>query len=290
MTPRPPGSHRNGQEWPYSEAGRYVDAGGVRWHLLRIGTGPHILLLHGSASSTHAWAGVAERLRGRFSLVIPDLPGHGHSSPLPEGRGGVDDLAEALGALIQGEGLLPSLAVGHSAGAILAIRAASRGWIRPRGILGVNPALGSRDSFLPPSVAGPLLAMARSGLTARLGATLFRGVPLARLLLESTGSRVGPEVTARYRRLLSRPDRVRGVLRLMADWDPGGAGQEASALGLPVRFLTASEDRWVPAELVREFAGGVPVTELPDRGHLLPEEDPTAVASAIEELAAEAGL
>ena len=290
MTPRPPDSHQNGQLWPYSEAGRYVEAGGVRWHLLRLGTGPQILLLHGSASSTHAWAGVSERLRDRFSLVIPDLPGHGHSSQLPEGRGGVDDLARALDELLRVEKVDPVLAVGHSAGAVLAIRAASRGWIRPHGLLGVNPALGSRDSFLPPVVAGPLTAAASSSLLARAGAGLFRGLPLAQILLRSTGSRITPEISRRYQQLLGDPGRVRGVIRLMADWVPDGAGSEAAGLGIPVRFLTGSEDRWVSPAVVRAHASGIPVAEVPDRGHLLPEEDPAAVADAIEALGVDAGL
>jgi magnesium chelatase accessory protein len=287
---QPPGPDRHGPIWPYPEVGRYTEAGGVRWHHLRLGTGPPLLLLHGSASSTHSWAAVASRVRSSFSLVIPDLPGHGYSSELPSDLGGPDDLARALGAFLRKEEVDPVLVAGHSAGAVLAIRAASRGWIAPRGILGVNPALGSRDTFLPPLLAGPLTAFARSRGPAHLGAALFRAAPLAELLLRSTGSRVSSDTRDRYRHLLADPRRVRGVLRLMADWDPHGVGTEAAALGIPVRFLTGSRDRWVPPRLVRAHAGGVPVEELPDRGHLLPEEDPDAVARSLRRLAMEAGV
>ncbi len=284
------GSDRNDRLWPYPEVGRYTEAGGVRWHHLRLGTGPSLLLLHGSASSTHAWAEVASRVRSQFSLFIPDLPGHGHSTGLPPALGGLDDLARALGALLRAEGVDPVLVAGHSAGAVLTIRAAARGWIAPRGILGVNPALGSRDTFLPPVLAGPLVSLARSRAPARLGAALFRTVPLAEALLGTTGSRVSPETRLRYRRLLADPDRVAGALRLMADWDPTGVGAEAAALGIPARFLAGSRDRWVPPARVRAHAGGVPVEEVPHRGHLLPEEDPDAVARALGELARVAGL
>jgi magnesium chelatase accessory protein len=284
------GSDRSGRLWPYPEVGRYTQAGGVRWHHLRLGTGPSLLLLHGSASSTHAWAEVASRVRSHFSVFIPDLPGHGHSTGLPSDVGGLDDLARALGALLRAEGVDPVLVAGHSAGAVLAIRAAARGWIAPRGLLGVNPALGSRDTFLPPVRAVPLVSLARSRAPARMGAVLFRTVPLAEVLLGTTGSRVSPETRLRYRRLLADPERVAGALRLMADWDPTGAGAEAAALGIPVRFLTGSRDRWVPPVLVRAHAGGIPVVELPDRGHLLPEEDPEAVARALQEMAHAAGI
>jgi pimeloyl-ACP methyl ester carboxylesterase len=199
------GSDRSGRLWPYPEVGRYTQAGGVRWHHLRLGTGPSLLLLHGSASSTHAWAEVASRVRSHFSVFIPDLPGHGHSTGLPSDVGGLDDLARALGALLRAEGVDPVLVAGHSAGAVLAIRAAARGWIAPRGLLGVNPALGSRDTFLPPVLAGPLVSLARSRAPARMGAVLFRTVPLAEVLLGTTGSRVSPETRLRYRRLLADP-------------------------------------------------------------------------------------
>jgi len=287
---QPPGPDRHGPIWPYPEVGRYTEAGGVRWHHLRFGTGPPLLLLHGSASSTHSWAGVASRVRSRFSLVIPDLPGHGYSSDFPSGFGGPDDLARALGAFLRKEAVAPVLVAGHSAGAVLAIRAVTRGWIAPRGVMGVNPALGSRDSFLPPLVAGPLTAFARSRGPAHLGAALFRAAPLAELLLRSTGSRLSQETRSHYRHLLADSRRVRGVLRLMADWDPQGVGAEAAALGIPVRFLTGSRDRWVPPQRVRAHAGGVPVEEVPDRGHLLPEEDPEAVVRSLMRLAVEAGV
>ncbi|TVP78679.1 MAG: alpha/beta fold hydrolase [Gemmatimonadales bacterium] len=283
---------------PYGEAGRLVDAGGVQWHVARLGSGPPVLLLHGSASSMHAWGGVVSALRGDFELVLVDLPGHGHSSTMPR-RGSVrldgpDDVARALGALLRAEGVEPVLAAGHSAGAVLAIRAAARGWLAPgtrlKGLLLLNPAFGDRDRYLPPIVARPASAVATSGVAGLVGASLFRHLPLAETLLRSTGSVVSRETRDRYRQLLSDPARVQGVLRLMAGWDAGGAGHEARSLDIPVRILTGARDRWVPPAVVREYAGTLPVTELAARGHLLPEEDPGAVVHALRALAREAGV
>jgi len=284
---RPKGYDPN---WPYPEVGQFSEAGGVRWHHLRLGRGPLLLLLHGSASSTHAWAGVASLLRSHFTLLIPDLPGHGRSSPLPLARGGPDAWARALADFLDQEDLHPDLLIGHSAGAVLAIRAASRGWVRPRGILGVNPALGSRETFLPRAVEAPLMALAQAGSSSALAATLFRKVPLAEILLRSTGSRLTPAILQTYRKLLSNPDHVRGVLRLMSTWDPGGAGDEAAALRIPVHFLTGARDRWVPASQIRALCAGLPVEVLPNRGHLLPEEDPAAVVRALAALARAASV
>lgn len=286
----PPDPDREGSFEPYTEATRSREAGGVHWHLRRLGSGPPLLLLHGSASSCHAWEEVAVRLRSVFSLVIPDLPGHGGSSQLPAGLGGPDDLARALGALLRAEGVAPVLVAGHSVGAVLAIRAASLGWIAPVGILGVNPALGPRSAYLPPLLEPVAAWMARSKGAARLSANLVRGLPLVRGLLRSTGSRISRNVEAKYAELLSDPMRVQGVLQLQAAWDAAGAGVEAESLSARVRFLTGSRDTWVPPARIRREAPGIETVELQDRGHLLPEEDPEAVAQAIERLGEEVGV
>jgi magnesium chelatase accessory protein len=286
----PPDPDRQGSSEPFTEAARSREAGGVHWHLRRLGSGPPLLLLHGSASSCHAWEEVAVRLRSVFSLVIPDLPGHGHSSPLPPGLGGPDDLARALAALLRAERVEPALVAGHSVGAVLAIRAAHLGWIQPAGILGVNPALGPRSAYLPPVLEPVAAWMARSRGAARLSASLVQHLPLVPGLLRSTGSRVSRKTEGQYAELLRDPMRIQGVLALQASWDATGVGSEAEGLAGRVRFLTGSRDSWVPSGRIREEAPGIETIELPDRGHLLPEEDPEAVARAILRLGYETGV
>lgn len=286
----PPDPDREGSFEPFTEASRSREAGGVHWHLRRLGSGPPLLLLHGSASSCHAWEDVAVRLRSVFSLVIPDLPGHGGSSQLPDGLGGPDDLARALGALLRAEGVSPVLVAGHSVGAVLAIRAAHLGWIEPAGILGVNPALGPRSAYLPPVLEPVAAWMAGSLGAARLSAGVVRHLPLVPGLLRSTGSRISRKAEARYAELLSDPMRVQGVLKLQASWDAAGVGAEAEGLAARVRFLTGSRDRWVPPSRIRAEAPGIEIEELPNRGHLLPEEDPEVVADAILRLGEETGV
>jgi pimeloyl-ACP methyl ester carboxylesterase len=45
------------------------------------GSGPVLMLLHGSNDSAAGWARVADRLAQGRRLVVPDLPGHGESEP-----------------------------------------------------------------------------------------------------------------------------------------------------------------------------------------------------------------
>ncbi|MBP2300710.1 alpha/beta fold hydrolase [Azospirillum picis] len=53
---------------------------GARIRLRRGGNGPPLLLLHGYPQTGAMWHKVAERLRDRFTLLVPDLRGYGRSS------------------------------------------------------------------------------------------------------------------------------------------------------------------------------------------------------------------
>lgn len=53
---------------------------GVRFHYLKAGHGPPIILLHGWPETSHAWVKVMPLLASRYTLIAPDLPGLGQSS------------------------------------------------------------------------------------------------------------------------------------------------------------------------------------------------------------------
>ncbi len=59
---------------------RPVAVGGAELHVAVGGAGPPVLLLHGYPQTHVVWHSVAPRLAGRFSLVMPDLPGYGASA------------------------------------------------------------------------------------------------------------------------------------------------------------------------------------------------------------------
>ena len=71
-------------------------------HVLDHGSGPAVLLLHGIAGSSRTWRDVIPRLAGRFTVIAPDLMGHGQSDK-PVGdyslgafASGIRDLLEVL--------------------------------------------------------------------------------------------------------------------------------------------------------------------------------------------------
>lgn len=53
-------------------------------HVESFGAGPELVMLHGWAMHGGVWRDFAERLSSGYRISLVDLPGHGHSGPLPE--------------------------------------------------------------------------------------------------------------------------------------------------------------------------------------------------------------
>lgn len=54
---------RDGRDWPNRAASRFVEVGGIHWHVQQLGQGPVLLLLHGTGAATHSWRDIAPRDR-----------------------------------------------------------------------------------------------------------------------------------------------------------------------------------------------------------------------------------
>jgi len=68
-------------------------------HYLERGRGEPLLLIHGLGSSGADWALHVAALEARFRVIVPDLPGSGHSAPLPDGCS-IAEFAASLWALL----------------------------------------------------------------------------------------------------------------------------------------------------------------------------------------------
>jgi pimeloyl-ACP methyl ester carboxylesterase len=85
------------------------------------GSGPVLLLLHGIANSSETWEPVAERLSERFTLIAPDLLGHG-ASATPRGDYSLGAHASGARDLLTALGHDRVTVVGHSLGGGVAMQ------------------------------------------------------------------------------------------------------------------------------------------------------------------------
>lgn len=284
---------QDGVDWPHREASRFVEAGGLTWHVQVFGKGPTLLLLHGTGASTHSWRDVIPLLAPHFHLIVPDLPGHAFTDPLPEAETGLPGMAKAVAALVTALDAEIDLVIGHSAGAAIAIRMALDGSITPRAIVGINAALvpfgGAAERIFPPLAR--LLTL--NPFVPRFFTWQATDLAAISRLMESTGSRLTPEGLALYQRLFRSRDHVRATLAMMAYWDLASLRKAMPDLAVPLHLIVALGDKAVSPEQARGLKQAMPAIRLhflPGLGHLCHEEQPARVVELVDRVAADHGL
>jgi magnesium chelatase accessory protein len=271
-----------GRDWPNREASRFVEAGGLSWHVQVAGDGPALLLLHGTGASTHSWRDLLPLLSHHFRVLAPDLPGHGFTG-LPASRDmTLPGMARLVAALVETLGERPALAAGHSAGAAILMEMALSQRARPTAIVSLNGALlPIRGSHVFSPLAKLLFL---NPLAPRLFAWRAEDDGATRRLIEGTGSHIDPRGLALYARLFRCPGHVAGTLGMMANWDLDALRTKLPRLAVPSVLVAAAGDRAVPpgdADRVAAIVPGSVVVHLPRGGHLVHEERPRIAAALI---------
>ena len=278
-----PSFAREGADWPLRAHSRFVEAGGLRWHVQRLGAGPKWLLLHGAGGATHSWRDLAPRLAERFEVLAMDLPGHGFTAPGKRDDVTLPGMAKAVAALLAAEDFAPEGVLAHSAGAAIAAQMCLTGAISPARLVGLNPAL---TPF--PGLAGALFPplarlMSFNPLWPRLFAWSADREAVARLVA-GMGSRLDARGLDLYARLFAKAGHCAGALDMMANWRLEDLNAGLDGLTPAVTFVTGLKDRAVPPADARRLATRLPgarLVELPGLGHLAHEEKPEAVAALV---------
>jgi len=271
--------------WPLAAHSLQVQAGGVRWHVQRMGQGPVLLLLHGTGSGSFSWRALMPLLAEHFTVLAPDLPGHVFTDRGPAGALSLPGMSEALRALLVQLELQPSAIVGHSAGAAIgAHMVLHHGSLAGCPLVGLNPAwrvLGGAAAWLFSPMAklarlNPLSAWALSRWAARAGAVEDA--------MARTGSRLDAAGLQLYREVLCHPGHVHGVLSMMAAWQIRPLAQAMARLRSPLYMHIGGNDQTVPVAQSDELLALLPHAQrvvVPGLGHLAHEEDPSGTAAQL---------
>ena len=263
---------------------RFVAAGGIRWHVQQTGSGPPLLLLHGTGASTHSWRELLPILAREHAVTAIDLPGHALTDLVNPAQCSIGGMSGMIGALLRELNVQPRCCVGHSAGAVILCRMALDGHIAPRRLISINGA------FAPLTGAAGLLyspiakLLSHSPFLSRLIARRAGDPANVARVIAGTGSSLDRAGVGLYARLLSNPRHVAGVLRMMANWDLRSFESDLQRLSTPLALLVAENDLTVPprqAQRVREIVADAAVHRLPGVGHLAHEEQPELVAQEI---------
>jgi pimeloyl-ACP methyl ester carboxylesterase len=255
---------------------------GHRVSYRRAGWGPVVLLIHGITGNSLTWDQVIEPLAERYTVVAPDLLGHGESAK-PRGDYSLGAYASGLRDLLGALGHERATVVGHSLGGGVAMQMAyqfpercERLVLVSSGGLGreVHPLL--RAAVLPGS-EWVLPLIARQGLF-DVGSSVGG-------FLSRVGLRAGSdlqEMWAGFASLADAEARAAFVHTLRTILDPGG--QRVSAMDrlylakeMPTLIVWGERDPIIPyrhALAASEAMPGSHLVSFPQAGHFAHRDDP----------------
>jgi pimeloyl-ACP methyl ester carboxylesterase len=254
------------------------------------GSGPAVVLVHGMVNSSRHWEAVATRLADRYTVIAPDLVGHGDSAT-PRGDYSLGAHAAVIRDLLSALGVERATMVGHSLGGGVAMVFF---WQFPERV--ERLALVSSGG-LGPEVSPLLRSIALPGATALVSLAaaprLTRGLDRAGAALRARGSWVGVQLQAIARAL--RPLEGPGAreafvhsLRAVID----AHGQRVSATdrlylleAVPTLIAWGERDRTIPIEHGRAAHAALPHSRFvtfPDAAHFPHLEAPAELAQALD--------
>lgn len=247
------------------------------WSLRRLRTGPEdgpaILLLHGFGANLEGWAFNQGALSETRPVHAIDLPGHGGSSKSP-GGGTLAELAGAVVAYMEAEGLGAAHLVGHSLGGAIAVQVALDAPERVTALTLVAPA------GFGPGIAGDFI----EGFLSQSRARKLR--PVLEMLVADPALVTSDMVenVLRFKRI----DGALAALTTIAAANFDGSRQRndlrprLGEIAVPVRVIWGSEDQVLAASDAGGLPANVAVTVIPGAGHIVHMEKSAEVNRLIE--------
>jgi pimeloyl-ACP methyl ester carboxylesterase len=268
---------------------------GHRRAYVRAGRGPALLLVHGLGCDHRTWEPVLEQLSRHFTVIAPDLLGHGGSDK-PRADYSVAGYANGMRDLLTVLGVDKVTVVGHSLGGGVAMQFAYQFPEYTERLCLVAPGgMGSEVSTL-------LRAMSLPGTGLALGVLTARPLRLAGRLALGALSRTG---LSRFRdagelgdiveRLADGATRTafQHVIRGVVDW----RGQIITVTDrgyltehVPMCVVWGAEDTTIPAHhagVITEYAPAARVEVLPGSGHFPHRDHPERFVEIVREFVAQ---
>jgi pimeloyl-ACP methyl ester carboxylesterase len=268
-------------------ASRDTKIDGINIHYLTAGTGPTVILIHGYTQTSRMWRPLIPKLRGKFTVIAPDLPGIGDSG-IPSGGSDMKTAAIRIHDLAKSLGVQKARVVGHDIGLMVAYAYAAQFPSEVEKLIVM-------DAFLPgvqgwePVFDDPHMWHFRfngptpEALVAGREATYFAYF-WNDLAADKTHS-VPESDRHAYVTAYSRPERMRAGWSYFAEW-PETAKEFAqlsqTKLTIPVLSIAGEKaSAGVLGPQMKLVANDVTVIVLKDTGHWIMEERPKETMDAI---------
>jgi len=260
----------------------------IAWHVRVDGSQPEgILLLHGFTGDHRDWDVVAEQLSLGYTVVRPDLPGHGKTKWRPSmnssgARRSMTDVALELSELMTALGIERFGCLGYSLGGRTAIAVACTDTLRLTGLVleSASPGLRSADE-----------RMARCAADQRLADRILqRGIvsfvdEWERIPLFESQQRLSEVAWARQRavRLAQSPQGLAASLRAMGTGAQPSYWAQFAQLTMPLLLVTGGADEkfCAIADQMLQCLPSAKHVVIRDAGHNVHLERPELYLSAV---------
>ncbi|MBB4934271.1 pimeloyl-ACP methyl ester carboxylesterase [Lipingzhangella halophila] len=261
--------------------------GDIRWDAF--GSGPPIVLLHGTPNWSFIWRNVVEHLAPQRRVYVFDWPGFGRSDRFAGQNISWDEQPRRLTELFAHWGLAAPTVVAFDFAPIFALRS--------HFFEGLDiGALVLADAAVVPPFVTDFSRVARDNMATmrQLPTNIAEGM-IAAHLAGTTHRPMAPEVFDGYMAPWRGADGVAAYWRAVAAYDENLAAPlipRLSRLGVPVRLLWGDHDAWIPPAKAHELAAalaGAQIRFVPDAGHFAPEDNPRSFADEILAFEAELG-
>jgi len=270
---------------------QYVTIHGHRRAFVKVGSGPVVLLLHGLGCDHTTWEPVLEALSRRYTVIAPDLLGHGQSDK-PRADYSLGGYANGMRDLLTVLGVDKATVIGHSFGGGVAMQFAYQFPERTeRLMLVASGGLGPEVSPGIRAISTPGFDQVMSVLT--LPGIRHAGIAGLRALSAAPFKATHDldEVADIYDTFKDRQARqaIRHVVRAVVDW----RGQIVTMADraylteeMPMWVVWGRDDRVIPVRHANNAAALAPnarVEVIPDAGHFPHKDHPLRFAQIVHE-------
>jgi pimeloyl-ACP methyl ester carboxylesterase len=278
------------QHTPQHEV-QFVTVHGHRRAYVKVGSGPALLLLHGLGCDHTTWAPVIDALARRYTVIAPDLLGHGLSAK-PRADYSVGGYANGMRDLVTLLGIDKVTVVGHSFGGGVAMQFAYQFPERTeRLILVASGGLGAE-------VTPAIRAVTTPGFHQVMGLLTLPGVrhvgKTALQVLALTGHKATRDLdeVAEIYDSFKDPDAraaIRHVVRAVVDWRGQivtMADRAYLTQAMPMAVIWGRDDQVIPVKHAGNAAALAPdarVEVIPDSGHFPHKDHPQRFARVVHE-------
>ncbi len=266
---------------------RFAEAKATKVRYFVGGAGAPVVLVHGLGGAAANWAPMAQLLVARHRVLALDLPGHGGSAPLAAAPT-LNPFADCVRLVAHVEGLLPAFVVGHSLGAVIALRTALRHPSEIRGVVlagaaGITSATRRAEKAMAvTAIVQParLLALSRRPIAR---SALLRTLAFGRWGASNPAAMSPVAVEAFLAETRRHTDTTSAAGAMVQD-DPR---VDLGPLPCPCLVLWGARDALLPVGDAFQYARRLraELRVIADCGHLLIGERPDACADAISEFA-----